>query len=219
MVLSAVLAAVPPPAAAEETPRTVVWSSTLDVQTILDIPNVGWLTTGCQTDNVGEDSCTTDLTDSDFTYDGVTYQVDRVQVNQDGKLLLTLDQPIPSKMRRALRLTVNGKPYNLGNGNISAQVVSSDSIEWPSSAQTWAEDDNVRLGLSVRDFPTVSPQPFDHSVQPVPPSGRVPQGQGAGAAFCYSGAGNGTTTMGRNPDGTAVEVPDPGPYIRSRFAC
>ena len=74
-------------------------------------------------------------------------------------------------------------------------------------------DDDYPETLS--DLPSL---PIDYSRQR-PARERTPTGAGAGGAYCYVGAGNGTTEYIRYPDGRVAETTRADPVIRSMFAC
>ncbi len=68
---------------------------------------------------------------------------------------------------------------------------------------------------TLSDLPSL---PIDYSQQR-PASERTPTGAGAGGAYCYVGAGNGTTEYIRYPNGRVAETTRADPVIRSMFAC
>ena len=91
------------------------------------------------------------------------------------------------------------------------------------------------MKLIERDFPTLTAQPFDHSVDPLPASERRPTRSTEGVAeqYCYTGDGNPGidkiengqpvvttgTTMIRYADGRTAEVPKPNAAVMSMYAC
>ena len=210
MLLSSLLS---PTASAD--PKTV-WSATLRVQSIL-----GDTIVGCQTINAdAHQSCTPTLTDDDFTYDGTTYDVTFVQV-QTRNLSFGLDKIFPADLINSHRLIVNGKPYHLANADVTGWVNTGDQVAWSSHGEEWSVGDRVRLKLVERDFPTLTAQPFNHTVDPLPASERRPTRSAEGVAeqYCYTGDGTTPTTMIRYADGRTAEVPNPGDIVRTMFAC
>lgn len=200
---------------AKAQPKTA-WSSTLKVESILESNT--HIIRGCQDDNVGSDSCTRGLTDKDFTYDGTTYRVTFVQV-QTNLLSFGLDKVFPADLIKSHRLIVNGKPYHLESASVSGWVNTGDQLAWRDHGQEWEVGDRVRLKLVERDFPTLTAQEYDHSVQPATPSQRTPDRAPSSDRYCYTGDGTGRTDFVRYPDGRITEVPKVGSAVRTWFAC
>ena len=206
--------------ASADEPETI-WSATLTVQEILHGDIVGCQSaSGTQPDI---QPCRQWITDEDFTYDGTTYEVVRVQVSF-GTLLFALDQVFPAEFVDRYRLIVNGKVYQLKAARSAGFYDAGDQRDWLDSKLTWAVGDKVQVKLVERDFPTLDAQPFDHTVQPVPASQRAPTTAGgarmsSSAGYCYTGDGNSATENVRYPDGRTGEVGKASAYIRSLFAC
>lgn len=226
LLLSALL--IPRPASAEE--PTTVWSGRLRVVLILEGPPT---ISGCQDDTDPSDNCSRWLTDNDFSYDGTGYRVTWVQV-QTSSLSFGLDKVLPADLIESHRLIVNGRVYHLANARIAGQVNTGDQVQWVNHGQEWEAGDRVQVKLVERYFPTLTAQPFDHSVDPLTASERRPTRSTEGVAeqYCYTGdgnpglAGDGTphsrttgTTMIRYPDGRTREVPTPNAAIRTMYAC
>ncbi len=101
--------------------------------------------------------------------------------------------------------------FGVNLGTLPPEVVAGS----PSSVAITIVDDDYPDTLS--DLPSL---PIDYSQQR-PASERTPTGAGASAsdAYCYIGAGNGTTEYIRYPDGRVAETTRADPVIRSMYAC
>ena len=228
LLLSALL--IPRPASAEQ--PTTVWSGTLRVITILEGPPT---IRGCQEDHDVTDNCSSWLTDNDFSHDGTDYRVTYVQYQTSG-FSFGLDKVLPADLIGSLRLIINGRVYHLDTASVTGVVNTGDTVFWTMHGEEWEPGERVRLRLAERYFPTLTSQPFDYAnVDVLTASERTPTRSDEGTAerYCYVGEGNpgraatpgvshsattGTTII-RYPDGRTAEIPNPGPRIRTMFAC
>ena len=125
---------------------TTVWSATLTAQRVVSL-------LGCSTysTTVTEKcSSTSALTDDDFTYNGVDYQVNVVQLGTTGILHLGLDKAIPS----GLSLNVGSTALSVASGALSN---SNKNIRWTNTGLSWSAGDTVSLSLTVPTDPTPGP--------------------------------------------------------------
>ena len=207
---------------------TLVWSATLTVG------SYDGSTFGCWVDHVSSDcSSTSVLTDNDFTFKGVNYEIqgllvkDQVHRLEYQSLVLRLDKKITADLRAALTLHVGQNTFAL----VDATVTFDDlRAQWYHTGLRWSPLQQVSLSLSITDPPTtraadlpvlpsVPRQPIDDSVQPVPASERTPDGGSASDGYCYLGVGNPGTDYVRYPDGTIRETTAASTVIRSLYAC
>ena len=130
---------------------TSIWSATLTVQS-------GSGAAGCSNDLAGtECSSTSVLTDDDFTYKDVDYQVSAVQLSGAG-LAVTLDRAIPA----GLSLVVDDEVFPATDGALSN---SDRTITWTNPGLSWSQGDTVYLSLAAHCNCAVSlsaaPDPVD----------------------------------------------------------
>ena len=104
-------------AAAPAQAQTTVWSATLTVQ------DLGTGSRGCWTSGTIACSLTTVLTDDDFTYNQVDYEIRLIQLRTTGSLagvfLIQLNKAIPSDLKSALTLHVGSKQFPLADASLS----------------------------------------------------------------------------------------------------
>ena len=204
---------------------TTVWSATLTTQRIAS-------TNGCSNfiPTASQNCSTTSvLTDDDFTYSGVDYQVNVVTLGDDASLTLSLSKAVPS----GLSLNVDGTAFSVASGSLAN---SGKNVTWASSGLSWSAGDTVSLSLTERatttptepdrtqTFPYLDRLPVDENVEPATPSQRTPERGSASDGYCYLAEGNGQTEYVRYPDGRIAETTRPthstaSAYIRSLFAC
>ena len=127
-----------PPAAADHTVATP-WSATLTVQ------DVASGVVGCNdASGVASTYCsaTSVLTDNDFTYNGVDYEVDEVVRRANGNLVFRLDKAMPSGLTT---LNVGGTEFSLASATLSN---SNKTVTWTNSGLSWSAGDTVSLSLT-----------------------------------------------------------------------
>ena len=119
-----------------------VWSATLTVQTVGGNP-------GCS-NAISSTRCTSTsiLDDSDFTYNGVDYEVFALLV-VGTDLNLSLDKAIPS----GLVLNVGGTAFSVASASLSN---SDKTAEWANSGLSWSAGDTVSLSLTEAPTPTTT---------------------------------------------------------------
>ena len=116
---------------------TTVWSATLTAQRIS-------LSNGCSNfGGIASAYCslTSVLTDNDFTYNGVNYEIQQVILGDNGNLNVILDKAIPS----GLSLNVDGTEFSVASGILSN---SDKTVEWSTSGLNWSAGDTVSLSLT-----------------------------------------------------------------------
>ena len=125
------LAAAQPP---EET-GTTVWSATLTVKGTL-----AGLTFGCDNSTSGKEcSSTSVLTEDQFTYDGVTYDITTIRASA-GKLTFVLNGNAPSAFD-SFTLEVDGSSAG------SPASLTGTSMNWENTGLSWSAGDTVSLRL------------------------------------------------------------------------
>ena len=153
-LLAALLLALPgvqPHEAQAQAAEVVVWSATL---TVSDLVSGGWM--GCHNGNTPtKDKCTTaaTLSDDDFTYDSVTYDITSLFVRSTGSGKGSLSFRINN------HLTFEGEKLALIVGTGPDETVlefakadrkrQTNRREWNSTGLTWQTDDVVNLRLVV----------------------------------------------------------------------
>lgn len=219
LLLTAVLPAlllsfllIPHPAQADHT----VWSATLTVKSESGL----W---GC---NLA--SCSDALTDGDFRYKGVDYQLR--QALSGGGFQFAVDKIFPDSFYTSVTLIIDGRELPLADSHREiwspdgTASSSGSQVVWYSLNLSWSVGDTISLHLvhkPAQTVPTVDSLPVDYGVEPVPPSQRRPTGTGASAsdAYCYLAEGNSATEYVRYPNGRVAETTKASAYIRSLFAC
>ena len=135
-------------------PAGSVWHATLTVEDLTSSTTDAF---GCRrTASGGECSTTTVLSDDDFTYGGVDYEIHGLYV-VSGTLKLTANKAIPSSLKSALTLNVGSTAFSLASGTTATDFNVNDSLNWSSTGLTWSAGDLVSLSLAVQErTPTVS---------------------------------------------------------------
>ena len=212
--VSLVVTRVVAPAASPLPPKPEVkgssyWSATLTVGKLSDV----W--SGCAGD------CSEALTDSDFSWGANSFRVTHLYLltnPNDDLLFFTLDKRIPDAVINDLSLVING--VTLERGGRSSRNAFYDQVQWRAPGVTLTPGSTVQVKLIAnRDFPSLEQHSLPQHVPTRPASQRRPEGQPASHGFCYAGAGNGTTTIIRYPDGRVGEVPTPHSSTMKMFAC
>ena len=128
----------------------VVWSATLtpqDLSNLASSPGCSDIAATVESDpNLG---CSTDaaLTDDDFTYDGVSYELTQLAITSAGDLHFGLDKTIPSGLSV---LTVNGRGFLLTDATLSTDTATDDVATWSSTGLSeWSVGDTVTLRLTA----------------------------------------------------------------------
>ena len=139
MAAAAVLLLMPGAAQAQTTPT---WSATLTVASIGG-------DRGCQNGETGSEcSSTSVLTDDDFTYGGVDYEIEQLYVNV-GTLTLLLDRAIQDSLKNSgLSLYVGTTQLRLADGARSGTINTNDTISWGNTGLSWSTGDKVTLSLA-----------------------------------------------------------------------
>ena len=129
---------------------TTVWSATLTAA------DMGGARYGCD-NSISGDECSSALTDDDFTYNSVDYQVTAINLRR-GTLIVTLDTDVPTEFD-ALTLSVGSVHLALAD-NIAAAL---DQAQWTNSGLSWSVGDTVSLSLTEPS--TTTPTPSTTSVK------------------------------------------------------
>ena len=135
------------PRIAEEQ-NVAIWSATL---TIKSLGSSGIL--GCSNANSGTDlKCSTNLTDTTFSYDNTNYTVDYLYLNT-GQLWFGVRTNTTDKTVADLVLNIGGTAFALADA-----AVSGPDIAWSNSGLSWTADSDVSVTLtkSASDDATLS---------------------------------------------------------------
>ena len=142
------------PVAAQD---TTVWSATLTVG------DTGTSTVGCSNDVSGaECSSMSVLTDDDFRYGGVDYEISVLWLTGGGGLVLQLNKAIPASLKGEATFHVGSSQFPLADASL---FVNNTRAGWTNSGLSWSVGDSVSLSLTVPPPPTVS---LSASPNPVP---------------------------------------------------
>ena len=152
VALAAFLAPGGQPAQAQQ---STVWSATLTATA-----TVASYVVGCDDASTGEEcSSTSVLTDNDFTYDDVEYQVRRiVYVTSTDSLIFELAKTIPDSLKAALTLNVGNSQLALAGGTLAqrANRPQNSQLSISNTGSLWSAGDTVSLSLTEAAKPTVS---------------------------------------------------------------
>ena len=133
------------PAAPPSGVELATWSGTLTVKNL-----VGGIILGCE-NAASANSCssTSVLTDDDFTYGGVDYEVVDVRLlPSSGNLFFTLNKTITDSLKAALTLNVGGSEFALADAALlNEDGVTNSRARWNSTGLSWSIGDTVRLSL------------------------------------------------------------------------
>ncbi len=127
-------------------PRPPVWSATLTVQDV--IPGVV-VALGCSNDYTGDEcSNTSVLTDDDFTYNGVNYQITSINYfpPSEGNFAFHFDKTFPSGLKSSGVMHVDGNARPLANA--IARGDNNEQLLVPRSGLSWSVGDTVELSLT-----------------------------------------------------------------------
>ncbi len=99
------------------------------------------------------------LTDDDFTYGGVVYQVERVAQITAGNLIIGLDKTIPSSLKSTLTLNVGNAQFALADATLGQRSGSpqNSQVAWSNSGLSWSIGDTVSLSLTGSSTTTPPP--------------------------------------------------------------
>ena len=131
--------------------QTTIWSSTLTVQ---NVENDGF---GCSI--FGNVTCSTTLSDDDFTYNRTTYKVVAFHTSPPDSLRITIDKDIRTALQN---LTLNIGSMNFAFANATNPDLNSKL--WSNAGLTWAAGDTITLTLTDPDGTPGAPE------TPTPPA-------------------------------------------------
>ena len=141
--LVALAAFVAPGAQPAQAQTTTVWSATLTAQPL----SVG---VGCNTSFAGSEcSSTSVLTDNDFTYDNVSYEITFIEARPFGggtSFLVSFNKDASSLKASPLTIRV-GSSTQLAFSNAS-QSNSNRTLGWANTGVSWSAGDTVQLSLT-----------------------------------------------------------------------
>ncbi len=98
------------------------------------------------------------LSDNDFTYGGVTYRIERLDVlNSDGRLQLFLDRTVPDSLKSALTLHVGNAQFPLADASlVASNNIANSAAVWANPGLSWTVGDTIQLRLTEQ-----TPQPCE----------------------------------------------------------
>ena len=120
------------------------WSATLTAADVSagGIPNAR----GCD-ESIARCSSTSVLTDDDFTYNNVDYEVTNLYAT-GSSLILILNKTIPADLKSALTLNVGSSQFSLADATIISTSQTNDALSWTNTGLSWAVGDTVQLRLT-----------------------------------------------------------------------
>ena len=131
-------------AAAPAQAQTKVWSATLTVGTLTSN------TLGCHNSVTGQEcSLTNVLTDDDFTYDGVSYEITAIVLSATNSFSFGLNGSISETHRSALTLHVDSAQFALAD---DADLTSRSSVQWNNTGLNWSAGDTISLSLTTPPY-------------------------------------------------------------------
>ncbi len=132
-------------------PTPPIWSATLTVQDV--IPGVV-VALGCSNDYTGDEcSNTSVLTDDDFTYNGVDYQITSINYfpPSEANFAFHFDKTFPSGLKSSGVIHVDGNARPLANAIPRGD--NNEQLLVPRSGLSWSVGDTVELSLSGPALP------------------------------------------------------------------
>ena len=111
-----------------------VWQARLTV-----VGNIG----GCD-DDVSGATCSSKLTDNDFTYAGTSYEIDTIEL-EGGTLTFYFDKAVPVTTRNALTLHVGNSSFALEDGSWASDKT---NVAFSNTGITWTNNQKVVLELT-----------------------------------------------------------------------
>ncbi len=137
-------------AASASAQDTTIWSETLTVGEIAT-SQVGCSTAG--SDPAVRCSLTSVLTDDDFTYGGVDYEIVRI-LAVSGILSIEFNKAIPANLIATMTLHVGSREFPFANAD---QLLGNTRLNWSNTGLDWSVGDMVELKLvGTPPPPTVS---------------------------------------------------------------
>ena len=127
------------PASADHDEGTTIWSATLTVA-------VSGSHRGCGP-NTGV-ACTAALTEVDFTYGGVSYQIEELRVFS-GTLIFELNKTVPDNIKSTATLQLGSRTFAFASGGSTTVDVTNDRVTWTNSGLSWSAGDTVSVSLTA----------------------------------------------------------------------
>ena len=143
LALAVALAALPSADSVHAQGQTTVWSATLTVDKVDEYH-------GCDNEDTSQDNCSTNLTDDEFTYGGVTYTVEGLYYDSNEESLwLRFVLPVTALQAKAalgpLTLHVDGIAFA-----VSDSEVNEPDLVWSFDPDPeWADEQKVSLSLTI----------------------------------------------------------------------
>ena len=143
MALAVALVALPAAGSVHAQGQTTVWSATLTVDKVDEYH-------GCDNEDTSQDNCSTNLTDDEFTYGGVTYRVEGLYYDSNEESLwLRFVLPVTALQAKAalgpLTLHVDGTAFA-----VSDSEVNEPDLVWSFDPDPeWADEQKVSLSLTA----------------------------------------------------------------------
>ena len=119
-----------------------IWSATLTVDR-------NGAFAGCDNSDAGRDDCSNALSDDDFGYDGVSYEVDRLYwAAEGGDVLYMAFKNVPGTVAKSrfyrLILNVNGRPFAVADS--TGHVY---QVYWDVPDPGWTDGQRIRVSLAA----------------------------------------------------------------------
>ena len=94
-------------------------------------------------------ACTSALTEVDFTYGGVSYQIKEVRVNSSGTLIFELNKTVPDNIKSTATLQLGSRTFAFASGGSVTNTVTNDRVTWTNSGLSWSAGDTVSVSLTA----------------------------------------------------------------------
>ena len=121
------------------------WSATLTVQDLSTALGCGNLVATVLGNDAMACSTASTLTDDEFAYEGVDYEVIQINISPSANLTLQLSKTIPS----GLTLFVDGTAFRLSDAILATDANTNDQAAWTNTGLSWTAGDTVSLSLSL----------------------------------------------------------------------
>ena len=147
LALAVAFAALPAAGSIHAQGQTTVWSATLTVDKVDEYH-------GCDNEDTSQDNCSTNLTEDEFTYGGVTYRVEGLYYDStEESLWLRFVLPVTAVQAKAalgpLTLHVDGTAFA-----VSDSEVNEPDLVWSFDPDPeWADEQKVSVSLTIPGAP------------------------------------------------------------------
>lgn len=122
-----------------QTERTLaLWSATLTVDEAS-----GYF--GCDDSDPSHANCSTALTENEFSYAGVTFEIFELYIEPSGDLRIRLNNTWPLDIAQRAHLNLDSGRFRLSN----SLFVNTATREWPNAGLSWTDGQQVAVSLTM----------------------------------------------------------------------